>query len=205
MKDMLIILGAGGHGKVVADIAIKMNRWKNIVFFDDKADVQITMGLEVLGNRSDLLKHKDVADFFVAIGNNATREMTQEDLMKEGLSLATLIHPNAILGTNVEIGMGTAVMAGVVINTSTHIGKGCIINTSSSLDHDNVIEDFAHISPGVMCAGTIKIGRRSWLGIGSVVSNNINICSGCIIGAGAVVVSDISESGTYVGVPARRI
>jgi acetyltransferase-like isoleucine patch superfamily enzyme len=96
-------------------------------------------------------------------------------------------------------------MAGVVINSSTKIGKGCIINTSSSLEHDNVIEDYVHISPGVRLAGTVRIGKGSWLGIGSVVSNNVNICSGCKVGAGAVVVKDITEPGTYVGVPVRKI
>ena len=101
--------------------------------------------------------------------------------------------------------IGTAVMAGVVINNSSRIGKGCIINTSSSLDHDNFIEDYVHISPGVRTAGSVNIGKGTWLGIGSVVSNNANICSGCIVGAGAVVLKDISESGTYVGVPARKI
>ena len=96
-------------------------------------------------------------------------------------------------------------MAGVVINSSSRIGKGCIINTSSSLDHDNVIENYVHISPGVNMAGTVKVGKGSWIGIGSVVSNNVNICSDCKVGAGAVVVKDITEPGTYVGVPVRKI
>lgn len=110
-----------------------------------------------------------------------------------------------MIGSEVEIGIGTTVMAGVVINSSTKIGKGCIVNTSSSLDHDNVIEDYVHISPGAKLAGTVKIGKGSWIGIGSVVSNNVNICSECKVGAGAVVVKDITEPGTYVGVPARRV
>lgn len=116
-----------------------------------------------------------------------------------------LIYPSAVIGTDVEIGIGTVLMAGVVINSSTRIGKGCIINTSSSLDHDNIIEDYVHISPGVRTAGSVGIGKGTWLGIGSVVSNNVNICSGCKVGAGAVVVKDITEPGTYVGVPVRKI
>ncbi|MPN11845.1 UDP-N-acetylbacillosamine N-acetyltransferase [bioreactor metagenome] len=96
-------------------------------------------------------------------------------------------------------------MAGVVINSSTRIGKGCIINTNSSIDHDNILGDYVHISPGSCIAGTVSIDNACWLGTGSVISNNINICGNCIIGAGAVVVKNITESGTYIGVPARRI
>ena len=205
MKDNLIIIGASGHGKVIADIAIKMNKWQSIAFLDDDESIKASIGLEVIGKTADAFTYKDEADFFVAIGSNATRENIQEKLIDEGLNVVSLIHPSAVIGTDVEIGIGTAVMAGVVINSSTKIGKGCIINTSSSIDHDNVIENYVHISPGVNMAGTVKVGKRSWLGIGSVVSNNVNICSGCKVGAGAVVVKDITEPGTYVGVPVRRV
>jgi sugar O-acyltransferase (sialic acid O-acetyltransferase NeuD family) len=205
MKNKLIIIGASGHGKVVADIAIKMNKWQSIAFLDDDESIKTSMGLEVIGKTADAFTYKDEADFFVAIGNNLTREKVQEQLMDEGMSVVSLIHPSAVIGSDVEIGTGTVVMAGVVINSSTRIGKGCIINTSSSLDHDNVIEDYVHISPGASLAGTVRVGRGSWIGIGSVVSNNVNICSGCKVGAGAVVVKDITESGTYVGVPVRRV
>jgi len=205
MKDKLIIIGASGHGKVVADVAIKMNKWQSISFLDDDESIKTSMGLDVIGKTTDAFRDKDEADFFVAIGSNATREKIQEKLIDEGLNVVSLIHPSAVIGTDVEIGIGTAVMAGVVINSSTRIGKGCIINTSSSLDHDNAIEDYVHISPGVNMAGTVKVDKGSWIGIGSVVSNNVNICSGCKVGAGAVVVKDITEPGTYVGVPVRRV
>lgn len=139
------------------------------------------------------------------IPNNATRKKIQDKLEKEGMSVVRLIHPSVVIGTDVEIGIGTAVMAGVVINSSSRIGKGCIINTSSSLDHDNVIKNYVHISPGVKIAGSVSIDKGAWLGIGSIVSNNVNICSSCKVGAGAVVVKDINEPGTYVGVPVRRV
>ena len=205
MKDKLIIIGASGHGKVVADIAIKINKWQSITFLDDDESIKTSMGLEVIGKTADAFINKDEADFFVAIGSNITRGKIQEKLIEQGLNVVSLIHPSAIIGTDVEIGIGTAVMAGVIINSSSRIGKGCIINTSSSLDHDNVIEDYVHISPGVRSAGSVGIGKGTWLGIGSVVSNNVNICSGCKVGAGAVVVKDITEPGTYVGVPVRKI
>lgn len=205
MKDKLIIIGASGHGKVVADIAIKMNKWQSITFLDDDESIKISMGLGVIGKTADAFAYKDEADFFVAIGSNGIREKVQEKLIEEGLNVVSLIHPSAVIGTDVEIGFGSAVMAGVVINSSTRIGNGCIINSSSSVDHDNVIEDYVHVSPGVNMAGTVKVGKCTWLGIGSVVSNNVNICSGCKVGAGAVVVKDITEPGTYVGVPVRKI
>ncbi len=205
MKDKLIIIGASGHGKVVADIAIKMNKCQSIAFLDDDKSINTSMGLEVIGSTADAFTYKDEADFFVAIGNNAVREKVQEKFIEEGLNVVSLIHPSAVIGTNVEIGIGTVIMAGVVINSSTRIGKGCIINTSSSLDHDNVVNDYVHISPGVRTAGSVSIGKDTWLGIGSVVSNNVNICSGCKVGAGAVVVKDITEPGIYVGVPVRRV
>ena len=205
MKEKLIIIGASGHGKVVADIAIKMDKWQSIRFLDDDESIKTSMGLDVIGKTTDAFTYKEEADFFVAIGNNATREKIEEKLLEDSFNIVSLVHPSAVIGTDVEIGVGTVVMAGVVINSSTRIGQGCIINTSSSVDHDNFIENYVHISPGANLAGTVKIGKSTWLGIGSVVSNNVNICSGCKVGAGAVVVKHITEPGTYVGVPVRRV
>ena len=96
-------------------------------------------------------------------------------------------------------------MANAVINASVKIGRSCIINTASSIDHDCIIDDFVHVSPGVHVAGTVTIGKGTWLGIGSTVINNLEICANCIIGAGSTVIKDIKEEGTYVGSPAERI
>ncbi|CAG9612118.1 UDP-N-acetylbacillosamine N-acetyltransferase [Bacillus rhizoplanae] len=205
MKNKLIIIGASGHGKVVADIALKMNKWQSIAFLDDDESVKSSMGIEVIGKSADVFKYIEDYDFFVGIGNNAIREKIQKKLEAEGASIPTLIHSTAVIGEQVKLASGTVVMAGVVINCCTTIGKGCIINTGSTIDHDNIIEDYVHISPGAHLAGTVKVGRGIWLGIGSVVSNNVNITSGCKIGAGAVVVKDIAEPGIYVGVPAKKI
>ncbi|WP_366161308.1 acetyltransferase [Bacillus infantis] len=205
MKNKLLIIGASGHGKVVADIALKMNKWQGIAFLDDDESVKSSMGLEVIGTSDDVFTHLDEYEIFVGIGNNTTRQRIHEMLETFGASIPVLIHPNAVVGEQVEVGFGTVVMAGVVINCCTSIGKGCIINTGATVDHDNNIEDFVHISPGVHIAGTVKVGKGSWLGIGSVVSNNVNITSGCKVGAGSVVVKDISEPGVYVGAPVRRV
>jgi sugar O-acyltransferase (sialic acid O-acetyltransferase NeuD family) len=205
MKNKLLIIGASGHGKVVADIALKMNKWQSITFLDGDESIESSMGIEVIGTSDNVFTHIDEYEIFVGIGNNSTRQKIQETLETAGASIPVLTHPNAVIGEQVELGAGTVVMAGAVVNCCTKIGKGCIINTGSTIDHDNNIEGFAHISPGAHLAGTVKVGQGSWLGIGSVVSNNVNITSGCIIGAGSVVVRDITEPGVYVGVPIRRV
>jgi len=205
MKDRLLIIGASGHGKVVADIAIKMNVWKSIAFLDDNELLKMSLGLKVIGKTEDAFKYIDDADIFVAVGNNAAREKIQKKLEEKGASIPVLVHPNAVIGSEVELGKGTVAMAGVVINSATKIGRGCIINTGATLDHDNLIQDYVHISPGAHLAGTVNVYKGSWIGIGSTVSNNVSINSCCIVGAGAVVVRDINEPGTYVGVPARRV
>jgi sugar O-acyltransferase (sialic acid O-acetyltransferase NeuD family) len=205
MKEKLLIIGASGHGKVIADIASKMNKWKAIAFLDDDQNIKESMGIEVVGQSSDAFKYLKDFEIFVGIGNNSTREKFQEMLECKGASIPTLIHPAAVIGNQVELESGTAVMAGAVINCCTTIGKGCIINTGATIDHDNIIADYVHLSPGVHLAGTVTVGKGSWLGVGSVVINNVNITNGCKVGAGAVVVRDITEIGTYVGVPARRI
>ena len=205
MKDRLLIIGASGHGKVAADIAIRMNKWQSIAFLDDNELLKVSLELKVIGKAEDAFRFVEDNDIFVAIGNNATREKVQKKLEGKGAGIPILVHPNAVIGSEVELGIGTVVMAGVVINSSTKIGRGCIINTGSTLDHDNMIQDYVHISPGAHLAGTVNIGKSSWIGIGSTVSNNVSITSDCIVGAGAVIVRDIYEPGTYVGIPARRI
>lgn len=202
MKNLMII-GASGHGKVVADIAVK-NGYDKIAFLDDNPTVKECAGYPVAGMVNDAESFAD-ADFFVAVGNSAIRSRIQKELARKGLNIATLIHPNAVLATDVQIGTGTVVMAGVVVNPGTVVGEGCIINTGATVDHDNRIGDYVHISVGSHTAGTVCIGEGTWLGAGAVVSNNINICENCLIGAGAVVVREIRKPGTYVGVPAGKI
>lgn len=205
MKDKLLIIGASGHGKVVADIALNMNKWRTIVFLDDDDDIKNSLGLKVIGKTEEAFDLIDEYDIFVGIGNNETRKKILEELVNKGASIPVLSHPSVVIGEQVEIDIGSAIMAGVVINSSTKVGKGCIINTGSTIDHDCNIDDFVHISPGTHLAGTVKVGKSTWIGIGSVVSNNLSITDGCMIGAGAVVTKDITESGTYIGVPARRV
>jgi len=205
MNKRLIIIGASGHGKVVADIAQKMNKWEKIEFLDDNEEIEVALGLKVVGKLTDIEKFINNSDVFVAIGDNATREKVFSKFEIIGATIPTLIHPSSIIGTDVNIGPGTVIMAGVVINCCTTIGKGCIINTSSSIDHDNVIDDFVHISPGARLAGTVKVGRLTWIGIGASIIHNLFVTDKCTIGAGSVVLSNIYLQGIYVGTPSKVI
>jgi len=202
MKRDLIILGAGGHGKVTVDIAKKMGKWGAIHFLDDDNTKNEVLGIKIIGKTADWIHYVKNYDLFVAIGNNTIRKNIITQIEKKRANLARLIHPSAIIAEQVEIGYGTVVMAGCVINSCTKIAKGCIINTSSSIDHDNSIGEYVHISPGVHIAGNVNIGALSWLGIGSTIINNIEITSNCTIGAGAVVTNNINVQGTYLGIPA---
>ena len=201
----IAILGASGHGKVIADIAL-LNGYDEIVFLDDDESIKTLGEYPVVGKTSETSGPKaDGYDFFVGIGNASIRQRMQKALVRDGCNVVTLIHPQAVVAYEVTIGVGTVVMAGAVINPGTTIGEGCIINTCSSVDHDNTIGDFSHISVGAHTAGTVTLGERCWLGIGAVVSNNISVADDCMIGAEAVVVKDLKEAGTYVGVPATKI
>ena len=204
MHKKLIIIGASGHGKVVADIAGQLHKYEEIVFLDDNDSLDKCMGYPVVGKSDRMKEYLNVADFFVAIGNAKIRKKVMEQLQERNASIATLIHPAAIIGSHVTIGEGTVVMAGAVINPDTQVGEGCIINTCASVDHDCQIGDYVHVAVGAHVCGTVNVGESTWIGAGATVKNNVNICSDCMIGAGAVVVKDIDETGTYIGVPARR-
>lgn len=196
--NRLIITGASGHGKVVADLGKKLG-YEEIVFLDNDPEVKSCAGYPVLG--VDTLTAELEGDIIIAVGKAATRRKLMD--RDQGRCFPVLIHPSAVVADDVEIGEGTVVMAGAVINPGSKIGRGCIINTSSSIDHDCVIGDFCHISVGSHLSGTVTVCENSWIGVGAIVSNNVNICGDCMIGAGAVVIKDIVESGTYVGVPAK--
>ena len=204
MPKNVVIIGAGGHAKVIADIITKSN--DNVIgFLDDNLDIQsktIYLNKTVLGTTKDIDKYKEYY-FIIGIGNNNIRENIANSY---DLKWYTAIHPNAIIANEVSIEEGSVVMAGSIINTGTKIGKHCIINTKSSLDHDNIIENYVHISPGATLAGTVHIKEKTWICAGATIINNITIAKNNIIGAGSVVIKDINkEDSIYVGVPARRV
>lgn len=197
MKNEIVIIGAGGQGRVCADIAHLMG-YDRILFLDD-GDAPCAAG-----KINDYPRYLQDADFFVAIGNGAVRRRLQTMLEESGASIATLIHPNATVAEGVTVGKGTVVMAGAVINPGATVGCGNIINTCSSVDHDCRVGDYLHIAVGARICGTVYLEDDSWIGAGAVIIQGLSVCAGCMIGAGAVVVKSITEKGTYLGVPARR-
>ncbi len=202
MNKDVIIIGASGHGEVVADIVLKSDD-RLIGFLDDNDNLREFAGYPVLGKTSEYSKFLNNY-FVIAIGNPEIRE-DFVNRMTNQVKWYVGIHPSAQISTmNVSIGEGTVLMANAVINSNTSIGKHCIINTSAVVEHDNKINDFVHISVGAKVGGAVEIGKSTWIGIGATVNNNINICDQCMIGAGAVVVSDITEKGVYIGIPAKK-
>lgn len=204
-RKRLILLGAGGQGRVAADVARCMDCYREICFLDDSLqEEQVSFPYRILGRFSDRGAYREDADFLVAIGQNDVRERLQEQLTAEGVPLATLIHPRAVVAERVTIGEGSVIAAGAVIGPDAALGRGVILNTCASVDHDCRIGDFCHISVGAHLAGMVSVGVRSLLGVGVAVRPGIHIAADCTIGVGAAVVGDIPEPGVYVGVPAHR-
>ncbi len=198
----VVIIGAGGHGKVIADI-VKLSGDNLLGFLDDTPHTDNLCKFKILGCIDDYMSFPN-AHFIIAIGNAQIRESIAEKL--GDAKYYTAIHPRAVVSDmDVKVGIGSAVMANAVISPSAHIGNHCIINTSAVVEHDNSIHDFAHISVGAKLGGTVTIGRKTWIGIGATISNNLTVCDNCMIGAGTVVINNIEESGTYVGIPAKKI
>lgn len=199
----LAILGASGHGKVVAEIA-ELSGW-DVVFFDDNfPSIDCLENWSIVGNTQDLLNvWQDFDGCFVAIGNNKIRLDRQKLLVGQGATFPVLVHPSVIISRYAKLGAGSVVMAGAVINPFAQIGQACIVNTSATIDHDCVLADGVHISPGANLAGTVFVGQCSWVGIGVSVKQCLKIGVNVVVGAGAAVVADIADNLTFVGVPAR--
>jgi len=200
----LAILGASGHGKVVAEIA-ELTGWDEVVFFDDAFPSVKKVGVwAVKGTTGDMVADIDMyTAAIVAIGDNKIRLEKSKYLLSKGFKLGTLMHPRSTVSKYAETGVGTVVMAGAVINPFTSIGLGSIINTSCSVDHDCMIAEGVHVSPGAHIAGGVSIGEMSWLGIGSIIKQGVGIGASVIVAAGAVVVNDVPCNSIIKGVPAK--
>lgn len=204
----MVIIGAGGHGKVVADI-LKLTLTNGVVlgFIDDneKALGETVAGLKVLGGISELRelsRTNPALCAVIAIGDNKVRQKKAAEVCELGIGFTAAIHPRAVVAAGVTIGEGTVIMAGAVINTETVIGRHVIVNTSSSVDHDCVVKDFAHISPGSHLGGGVLVGECAQVGIGAAVLPRCRVGDGALVGAGAVVVDDIPPGVVAKGIPA---
>lgn len=202
----LAILGASGHGKVVADTA-ECCGWQTIEFFDDSWPERQNNGpWAVVGDTVSLCERLDAFDgVVVAIGNNITRYNKLLELEAAGACLCTLVHPAATVSRYAVLEKGSVVFAQAVINADVRIGLGSILNTGCSVDHDCVLGAAVHISPGARLAGGVNVGDLSWVGIGASVRQMVRIGAQVVVGAGAAVTTDVADALTVVGVPARAL
>ena len=203
MKALLII-GASGHGRVVADAALTMGVWDDVGFVDDNPALTEVMGLKVVGTGANLATLvRSYCAAAVAIGNAAARLRYLDRCAALGLELPVIVHRNAVVSKFASLGPGTVVFAQSAINAGASLGRGCIVNTGATVDHDCILNDAVHVSPGAHVAGEVHIGARSWIGIGASIRQCVRIGSDVTVGAGAAVVCDVASNVTVVGVPAR--
>jgi len=207
--DNIIIIGGGGHSKVLISIIKKINIY-NIHGYIDSVDKGKILNVKYLGD--DLLAESLYRDgiklAILGVGQikdaNARKKIVKH-YSSFGFSFPIIISPHSIVNEDVDIGNGTVIIDGAVINSGSNIGKYSIINTSASVDHDCRVGNFTHIAPGVTLSGGVEIGNECLIGTGVSITQYVRIPNKTIIGAGSVVTKDIQESGVYVGVPGRRV
>ena len=199
----LLIIGTGGHGKVVLDCAKKS--YDSITFLTNDIHTKSINGYPILFEQETSMDYliNNFDELIVAIGNNKARLNISMDFNARGMKLATIIHDKAIISEDALIGDGTVVLANAVINSSAVIGKCCIINTGAIIEHDCILKNGVHISPNAAMGGTVFIGEKTWVCVGSSIANNINIGENSVIGAGSVIIEDVPNKVLVVGVPAK--
>jgi len=203
----LLIAGAGGHGKVVADIAEAVGRWNQIAFLDDRHElIRHVKKYPVLGNMQMAAElFPEYSDVVVAVGASNLRLDLLARFSGLGFGLPALVHPSAWMSPSARVGEGCVICAQAAIGVDAMLGQGVIVNTGACVDHDNLIGEGVHICPGANLSGGGQVGRGSWLGVGCSVIQGISIGDDVIVGAGAVVIDDVVVNMTVAGVPARNI
>lgn len=208
--EKIVLVGAGGHCKVIIDIIKSTGEYEIVGITDKEASVDTILGIPIIGN-DDILQDlycEGVNNAFICIGalnNISVRDSIFDKLKDIGFKIPKLIHSKAIVSPYATINDGTCVMAGTIINPGVNIDENCIINTGSVIEHDCYIGKNTHISPGSLLAGGCKVGYNCHIGIGATVIQERKIGNNVVIGAGAVVVRDIEDNVTAVGVPAKTI
>jgi sugar O-acyltransferase (sialic acid O-acetyltransferase NeuD family) len=202
----LAILGASGHGKVVADAALESG-WDDVVFFDDRwPSIEAVGDWIIVGDSRALLAALELTDgVIVGIGDCKVRHEKHSLLAGRGARIPVVKHPAAWVSSRSRVGAGSVIMAGAVVNIDAALGDACIVNTGSTIDHDCTVGRSVHVAPGAHLSGRVSVGDRSWIGVGACVRQGIRIGADAVIGAGAVVIKDVDDGTTVVGVPARPV
>lgn len=204
----IVVVGAGGHARVVADVIRLAGEFRIHGFVDQATNRagESFAGARIIGGDQELddVLRGGVAHAAVAVGDNEARLRIGEDLMRRGFQLPALIHPTAIVAGDVVMGDGALLCAGAIINPASRLGRFVIINTGASVDHDCIIGDGVHIAPGAHLGGHVRVGARTLIGLGASIKPGIRIGERATAGVGAAVVQDVSDGTTVVGVPARE-
>lgn len=204
----IIILGAGGHGQVIADALLRHPATADIplIFLDDDPATHNTqrLGFPVAGGIADLgaIPHRSVV---IGIGNNRTRKMIAQSLEARGETFATVIHPQAVIAAGVEIGAGSVIFANAVVNTGSRVGKHVVLNTACTVDHHNQVGDFSHVAPGAHLGGDVIVGEGAFVGIGGIVMPQRQVGDWATVGAGALASRTVPPGVTIVGIPGRSL
>lgn len=211
IKQNIVMVGSSGHAKVIIDTIEKEGKYNIVGLLDAfKKTGESAFGYEILGEEKDLpklIKKHQLKGCIIAIGDNWVRNIVKNKITEIDASLQFIstIHPAAIVARGVTVGLGTAVMAGAVINSDTKIGDFCIINTNATLDHDCNMSDFSSIAPGVTTGGNVSIGEFSAVSLGANIIHAIAIGKHSVIGAGSTVLKNIDDFIVVYGTPARII
>ena len=206
----VLILGAGGHGRVVLDILLQARRCRPVGFLDNNAAIhgRRVDGVPVYGGIDDVERFSrelDIGGVIIAIGDNGARRGLARQVESVGIDLITAIHPSVTLAHNATVGRNVVIAAGVVVCAHCQIGDSTILNTGCIIDHQTMVGEGSHICPGVRVAGRVKIESGTFIGVGATVVPKVTLGCECIIGAGAVVIEDVPPLATVVGVPARQV
>jgi acetyltransferase EpsM len=202
----IVLIGQGGHSKVIRDMVLENKEYQLVGYLDDKFEeltISDQMCLGPISAAHEIIKYIKEIKFMIAIGNNIIRKLIFERLGLDHKHYATIIQKNAVVSRSAKIGYGTVVMANAVINADAQIGYHAIINTGSVVEHDNRLGDFVHISPRATLTGSVSIGDGAHIGAGATVIPNVQVGKWTVIGAGATVIHDIPSSCTAVGTPAK--
>lgn len=205
----IVVLGGGGHAKVV--IAILKQTGHQVLGYTDQQDRGPILSVPYLGTDAKLpglRREFPSCGAVVGVGKTdlGTRRMAlQSEALALGFEFPAIVSRHAVINEDVLLGPGTVVMDGAVVNSGTEVGRGCIVNTNSSVDHDCRLGENVHIAPGATVSGGVVVGDNSMIGTGANIIHGVRLCADCVVGAGATVVNDLTQPGTYVGTPARRI